>query len=77
VNNESQNSITDDLLMIIPVRNVVIFPGAVSHISIGREMSVVAAEQAVAEERRLGLLLQHDPAMDEPRAEPALLRGLM
>jgi ATP-dependent Lon protease len=69
VNNESQNSITDDLLMIIPVRNVVIFPGAVSHISIGREMSVVAAEQAVAEERRLGLLLQHDPAMDEPRAE--------
>jgi len=58
--------ITDDLLAIIPVRNVVIFPGAVSHISIGRQISVAAAELAANEGRKLGVLLQRDPSVDVP-----------
>jgi len=65
----STSTITDDLLAIIPVRNVVIFPGAVSHISIGRELSVAAAELAANEGRKLGVLLQRDPAVDEPAPE--------
>ena len=69
MNSEVKKTVTDDMLMIVPVRNVVIFPGAVSHVSIGREMSVAAAEQAVADERKLGLLLQRDPSVDEPAPE--------
>ena len=66
---ESTQTVTDDFLLIIPVRNVVIFPGAVSHISIGREMSVAAAELANKEDRRLGVVLQRDPATDMPTPE--------
>ncbi|MGD8416431.1 MAG: endopeptidase La, partial [Pseudomonadales bacterium] len=66
---ESNSVITDDLLPIIPVRNMVIFPGAVSHISIGREMSVAAADLAARDERKLGVLLQRDPTVDDPTPE--------
>jgi ATP-dependent Lon protease len=66
---EIQNTIADDLLPIIPVRNVVIFPGGVSHISIGREMSVAAADLAAKDDRKIGVLLQRDPAVDAPAPE--------
>jgi ATP-dependent Lon protease len=68
VNTERTNQtiLPDDLLPVVPVRNVVVFPGAVTHISIGREMSTAAAELAVRQERKLGMLLQRDPAVDTP-----------
>ena len=46
------NVVTDDLLPIVPVRNLVVFPGAVTHVAIGRDISVRAAELAVKEERK-------------------------
>ena len=54
-----------DALIIIPVRNLVLFPGMVSPIAIGRPRSVAAAQQAVREQRQVGILLQRDEA-DEP-----------
>jgi len=65
----NQTATADDTLLIIPVRNLVIFPGEVSHISIGREISIGAAELAVKEGRQLGILLQRDPATDMPTPE--------
>jgi ATP-dependent Lon protease len=67
--NSLKAAVPDDTLLIIPVRNLVIFPGEVSHISIGREISIGAAELAVNEGRQLGVLLQRDPATDIPAPE--------
>jgi ATP-dependent Lon protease len=58
--------LADDVLLILPVRNLVLFPGGVTQISLGREVSIAAAKEAVATERKLGLLLQRDPAVDRP-----------
>ncbi len=55
-------------LIIIPVRDVVLLPGTVTPITIGREVSVAAAQQAVREERQVGILMQRDPKLDEPTA---------
>jgi ATP-dependent Lon protease len=56
----------DDALIILPVRNVVMFPGAVFPITVGRERSRTAAQEAVRLERPLGVLLQSKPDVDEP-----------
>jgi ATP-dependent Lon protease len=56
-------------LIIVPVRNVVLFPGAVLPITVGRPMSVAAAQQAVREQRQVGVLLQKDPTVDDPTPE--------
>ena len=57
----------DDALIIIPVRNMVLFPGVVLPVSLGRERSVAAAQEAARNERPVGLLLQRNPDVAEPK----------
>ena len=57
-----------DAIPIIPMRGVALFPGAVVPISIGREISIAAAREAVRAGHRVGLLAQHDPAQNDPTA---------
>jgi ATP-dependent Lon protease len=59
----------DDALIIIPVRKLVMFPGMILPVTIGREASIAAAQQAIKMERPIGLLLQRDPAEDKPAPE--------
>ena len=56
----------EDALLILPVRNLVMFPGAVTQIALGRDFSIAAAREAVNSERKLGILLQRDGEMDMP-----------
>jgi ATP-dependent Lon protease len=55
-----------DGLILIPVRNLVLFPGLVTPVSIGRERSIAAAQEAARSERPVGILLQRDAAADNP-----------
>jgi ATP-dependent Lon protease len=50
-----------DALVIIPLRNAVLFPGALSPLTVGRAASVAAAQVAVKNELQAGFLLQRDP----------------
>ncbi len=59
-------AVPEDVLIILPVRNLVVFPGVVLPVSIGREKTVAAAEEAVKSGRRVGFLLQRDPTVDDP-----------
>jgi ATP-dependent Lon protease len=56
----------DDALILVPVRNLVLFPGMVLPVTIGREISVAAAQAAVKLGKPIGLLLQKDPTVDRP-----------
>jgi ATP-dependent Lon protease len=57
-----------DAMIIVPVRNTVLFPGVVLPITLGRPKSVTAAQQAVREQRQVGILLQREAAVDDPTA---------
>ncbi len=56
----------EDAIAIVPLRNSVVFPGVIMPVTVGRESSVAAAQDAVKNERRVGFLLQRDPAQDKP-----------
>ncbi|HMA31893.1 MAG TPA: LON peptidase substrate-binding domain-containing protein, partial [Casimicrobiaceae bacterium] len=56
----------DDALIILPLRNTVMFPGVVLPLTVGRERSLAAVQEAVRLERPLGVLLQSKPEVDEP-----------
>lgn len=64
----SANALPPDGLLIVPVRNMVLFPGTVFPIALGRERSIAAAQQAVREERQIGLLMQRDAEVSDPAA---------
>jgi ATP-dependent Lon protease len=56
-----------DALIILPVRGTVLFPGLVLPIAVGRPGSVAAAQQALREQRPLGILMQRTQDAEEPR----------
>ncbi|HSU75503.1 MAG TPA: endopeptidase La, partial [Burkholderiales bacterium] len=51
------------------MRNTVLFPGVISPITVGRPLSVAAAQEAVRSERKVGFLLQKDPQKNDVRPE--------
>jgi ATP-dependent Lon protease len=53
-------------LPILPLRNTVIFPSAVTPIVVGVPRSVKLVEEAVEGNRLIGLLAMHDPDIEEP-----------
>jgi ATP-dependent Lon protease len=57
-----------DALIIVPVRNTVLFPGQVLPVTLGRPKSISAAQQAVREQRQVGILLQRDGEVADPTA---------
>lgn len=59
-------SLPGDALLIIPMRNVVLFPGMILPLTLGRPQSIDAAQQALKLERPVGILLQRDPEVDAP-----------
>ncbi len=62
-------AIPDDALIIVPVRNVVLFPGVVVPLSLGRTRTIAAAQEAARSQRPLGVLLQRDPQEEDPAPE--------
>src|ERR687898_672399 len=60
------SKVSDDMLIIVPVRNLVLFPGTVVPVAINRERSLAAAQEAVRAERKVGFVLQHDPDLQSP-----------
>ncbi|MET0640343.1 MAG: LON peptidase substrate-binding domain-containing protein, partial [Hyphomicrobium sp.] len=59
-------ALPSDALILVPVRRVVLFPGLILPITIGRAKSIAAVQQAVREERQIGIVLQRDPENDDP-----------
>ncbi len=57
----------DDAMIILPLRNVVLFPLALAPLSFRRKMSVEAVEEAVRREKPIGVLCQRDPATATPQ----------
>jgi ATP-dependent Lon protease len=55
-----------DAMIILPVRSLVLFPGVVFPISVGRSKSVAAAQEAIRRESQIGVLMQRDEGVAEP-----------
>jgi ATP-dependent Lon protease len=57
-----------DAMIIVPVRNFVLFPGMVMPVTVGRPKSISAAQQAMREQKPVGILKQRDPDVADPTA---------
>jgi ATP-dependent Lon protease len=66
---QSHPVIPEDATIILPVRNVLLFPGMVLPLTIARPASIAAAQEAVRSARKIGLLLQDDPGIEQPGPE--------
>ncbi len=55
-------------LPILPVRETVLFPGAVLPLTVGRDSSLALLNSLHGEDKLLGVVAQHDPRVEEPTA---------
>ena len=53
-------------LPLLPLRDIVVFPGMIVPLFVGRDKSVVALEKAMAANKEIFLVAQLDPAEDDP-----------
>jgi ATP-dependent Lon protease len=62
--------------LVLPLRDLVIFPRMVSPIFVGREASLLAVQEAQKKNQTIIGLTQSDPEIDEPGAEDFLKLGV-
>jgi ATP-dependent Lon protease len=66
---QSARVVPEDALILVPVRNLVLFPGMILPVTIGRQVSISAAQQAVKSDQPIGILLQRSAEVEAPKAE--------
>jgi len=74
-NKAGDNDASEQTIIIVPIRDTVLFPGVVLPVSIGRKRSIVGAQQAIRQDQKIGLLLQRDPDVDDPGTDGLYLTG--
>src|SRR6266436_3991527 len=57
-----------DTLAILPVRDTVLFPGAVLPLTVGRESSLALVNSLSGDDKLLGVVAQLDPRIEDPAA---------
>ena len=67
---------TPDNVPILPVRNLVLFPGVVSPILIGRDSSKMVVQKAEKRGELIGVVCQRDPDVDVPMQEDLYETGV-
>lgn len=66
---DDKMSVLSDELPILPIRNIVLFPGMVIPITVSRQKSVRLVKKAYKGDRTLGVLVQANHSKEEPTEE--------
>jgi ATP-dependent Lon protease len=64
--NDMMHGDTPEIVPVLPVRNLVLFPGVVSPILIGRDSSKLLIQQAEKKHFTIGVVTQRDPEVELP-----------
>ena len=64
-----------DVIALVPMRNVVLFPHVLMPITVGRIKSIAAVEHALQSNKPVGIVLQKDAAVDDPGLDALCVIG--
>ncbi|APZ54420.1 endopeptidase La [Salipiger abyssi] len=62
---------------VLPLRDIVVFPHMIVPLFVGREKSVKALEEVMADDKQILLAAQIDPAVDDPASEGIYRAGVL
>ncbi|SDY52249.1 endopeptidase La [Nitrosomonas sp. Nm58] len=71
----TQFELPDDVIALIPMRNVVLFPHVLMPITVGRVKSIATIEHALQSDSPIGIVLQRDASADHPGLNELCLIG--
>ena len=65
----TQMNLPDDAMIILPLRQAVLFPGVVMPLTLKQPLSIAAAQTAAQFQRPFGAVLQQDPELQSPTGD--------
>ncbi|MCJ8139402.1 endopeptidase La [Falsirhodobacter halotolerans] len=71
------NDLSAHSFPVLPLRDIVVFPHMIVPLFVGREKSVRALEEVMAEDRQILLASQKDPSVDEPGSDGIYRTGVL
>ncbi len=66
---QDKNLVVPDTLPLLPLRNTVLFPGVVLPITVGRDKSIKAVNEAYKKDKLIGVVSQKDSTVEDPALE--------
>lgn len=72
---QDRNLVIPDILPLLPLRNTVLFPGVVLPITVGRDKSIKAVNDAYKLDKLVGVLAQKDSTVEDPILKDLCLIG--
>ena len=70
-------AVDDNLIPVLPLRDIVVFPYMVTPLFVGRPRSIHALEWAIEHGRQIFLVTQRDPKIDDPQPEDLYQTGVL
>src|SRR5919112_4050059 len=72
---QDKNLIIPEVLPLLPLRNTVLFPGVVLPITVGRDKSIKAVNDAYKVDKLIGVIAQTDANVEEPAIQDLCAYG--
>src|SRR6476469_8259208 len=66
-----------NLLPILPIRNIVVFPGTVMPLNVGRQKSKNLLDEVMPGEKIIGVLTQKNPDVADPKQDDLYAVGVV
>ncbi len=66
---KGRTRLPSDAMVVLPLRNTVLFPSTVAPLTFGRLATIRAVQEAVRQEIPIGIVAQRDPKVDAPKPE--------
>src|SRR5207249_8724256 len=63
-------------LPILPIRNIVVFPGTVMPLNVGRQKSKNLLDEVMPGDKLIGVITQKNPDVEDPKAEDLYTVGV-
>lgn len=74
-NEQDKNMVVPDVLPLLPLRNTVLFPGVVLPITVGRDKSIKAVNDAYKSDKLVGVVAQNDSNIEDPELKDLCTTG--
>ncbi|WP_428936975.1 endopeptidase La [Fontivita pretiosa] len=69
IGSNGQQLTIPNLLPILPIRNIVVFPGTVMPLNVGRQKSKNLLDEVMPGDKKIGIVTQRNPEVEDPKFE--------
>src|SRR6478609_1119653 len=72
-----QRLVLPNVIPLLPIRNIVVFPGTVMPLNVGRPKSKALLDEVMPGEKLIGVITQRNPEVEDPKQDDLYAVGVV